>query len=83
MTFRYIQGRILALLLQTVLRNASTVLYTAKPEVRRLASLIRSIKIMNEPIELEERSDSIADAIAAVALIAIFVITCIFWVSGQ
>ncbi len=38
---------------------------------------------MNEPIELEERSDSIADAIAAVALIAIFVITCIFWVSGQ
>jgi hypothetical protein len=38
---------------------------------------------MNEPIELEERSDSIADAIAAVALIAIFVGTCIFWVSGQ
>lgn len=38
---------------------------------------------MNEPIELEERSDSIADAVAAVALIAIFVVTCIFWISGQ
>lgn len=38
---------------------------------------------MNEPIELEEHNDSIADAIAAVALIAIFVITCVVWVSGQ
>jgi hypothetical protein len=38
---------------------------------------------MNEPIELEERSDSVADAIAAVALIAIFVAACVFWVSGQ
>lgn len=38
---------------------------------------------MNEPIELEERNDSLADAIAAVALITIFVITCIVWVSGQ
>ncbi len=38
---------------------------------------------MNEPIELEERNDSIADAVAAVALVAIFVVTCIFWVSGQ
>lgn len=38
---------------------------------------------MNEPIELEEHNDSLADAIAAVALIAIFVATCIFWVSGQ
>jgi hypothetical protein len=38
---------------------------------------------MNEPIELEERSDGVADAIAAVALIAIFVAACIFWVSGQ
>lgn len=38
---------------------------------------------MNEPIELEERSDSVADAVAAVVLIAIFVVACIFWVSGQ
>lgn len=38
---------------------------------------------MNEQVELEERSDSIADAVAAVALIAIFVITCVVWVSGQ
>jgi hypothetical protein len=38
---------------------------------------------MNEQVELEERSDSIADAVAAVALIAIFVVTCVVWVSGQ
>ena len=38
---------------------------------------------MNEPIELEEHSDSVADAIASVALIAIFVAACVFWVSGQ
>ncbi len=38
---------------------------------------------MNDPIELEDRGDSVADAIAAVALISIFVIACIFWVSGQ
>lgn len=38
---------------------------------------------MNEPIELEERGDSIADAVAAISLIAIFVVTCIVWVAGQ
>lgn len=38
---------------------------------------------MNEPIRLEESNDSLADAIAAIALISIFVITCVFWVSGQ
>jgi hypothetical protein len=38
---------------------------------------------MNEPIELEERNDSAADAIAAIALIAIFVVTCVMWVAGQ
>jgi hypothetical protein len=38
---------------------------------------------MNDRIELEERGDSIADAVAAVALIAIFVATCVFWVMGQ
>jgi hypothetical protein len=43
----------------------------------------RRIKIMNDPIELEDRGDSVADAIAAIALIAIFVTACIFWVSGQ
>lgn len=30
-----------------------------------------------------DKSDGMADAIAAVALIAIFVATCIFWISGQ
>jgi hypothetical protein len=38
---------------------------------------------MNEPIELEESNDSVADAVAAVVLIAIFVAACVFWVSGQ
>lgn len=38
---------------------------------------------MNDNIELHDASDSTADAIAAIALIAIFVATCIFWVSGQ
>ncbi len=30
-----------------------------------------------------EHEDSIADAIAAVALVLIFVAACIFWISGQ
>lgn len=38
---------------------------------------------MNDKLEMMESGDSAADAIAAVALIAIFVTTCIFWVSGQ
>ncbi len=38
---------------------------------------------MNEQIEMQEQGDSVADAIAAVSLVAIFVATCIFWVSGQ
>ncbi len=45
---------------------------------------------MNDPIDNEvrgtqavDKSDGMTDAIAAVALIAIFVATCIFWISGQ
>lgn len=38
---------------------------------------------MNDELEMMDSGDSIADAIAAVALIAIFVVTCVFWVSGQ
>lgn len=38
---------------------------------------------MNDEIEMMDAGDSVADAIAAVALIAIFVATCVFWVSGQ
>lgn len=38
---------------------------------------------MNDQIEMQETGENTADAIAAVALIAIFVATCIFWVSGQ
>lgn len=39
--------------------------------------------VMNENVEHENQGDAVADAIAAVALIAIFVVTCIYWVSGQ
>lgn len=38
---------------------------------------------MNDEIEMLDSGDSAADAIAAVALIAIFVATCIVWISGQ
>lgn len=37
---------------------------------------------MNEPIEMKD-SDSIADAVAAVLLVLLFVAACLFWVSGQ
>ncbi|MFT6387754.1 MAG: hypothetical protein ACJAUP_001126 [Cellvibrionaceae bacterium] len=38
---------------------------------------------MNDQIEIQENGDSFADAIAAIALISVFVIACIFWVSAQ
>lgn len=38
---------------------------------------------MNDDIQMQEEDDSMADAVAAIALVAIFVATCIFWVSGQ
>ena len=38
---------------------------------------------MDDDIQMAETGDSSADAIAAIALILIFVTTCIFWISGQ
>lgn len=38
---------------------------------------------MNDQIEIQEEADSVADAIAAVALTSVFVVACIFWISGQ
>lgn len=38
---------------------------------------------MHDDIQMQEQGDSMADAVAAIALIAIFVATCVFWVSGQ
>ena len=38
---------------------------------------------MSHELQMQEQGDSAADAIAAVALIGIFVATCIFWVAGQ
>lgn len=37
----------------------------------------------DENIQMMEQGDSMADAVAAVALILIFVTTCVFWISGQ
>ena len=38
---------------------------------------------MHDDIQMQEQGDSMAGAVAAMALIAIFVATCVFWVSGQ
>ena len=38
---------------------------------------------MEDNMPVTEKNDSIADSVAAVALILIFVSACIFWVSGQ
>lgn len=38
---------------------------------------------MNDELEIQESGNGMADAIAAIALITIFVATCIFWISGQ
>jgi hypothetical protein len=38
---------------------------------------------MDEEIEMAQQGDSAADAIAAIALILIFVTTCIFWINAQ
>lgn len=37
----------------------------------------------HQEVEMQQQGDSLADAIAAVVLIAVFVTTCIFWVSGH
>lgn len=37
----------------------------------------------SQELEMQQQGDSMADAITAVVLIAVFVCTCIFWVSGQ
>ena len=38
---------------------------------------------MEDEVQMIEQNDSITDAVAAVALIMVFVTTCIFWISGQ
>ena len=36
-----------------------------------------------DDVEMQEQGDGKADAFAAVVLTTVFVIACIFWVSGQ
>ncbi len=38
---------------------------------------------VNDNTEMSERADSLADAFAAVGLITVFVLGCIWWISGQ
>jgi hypothetical protein len=38
---------------------------------------------MKDQVELQKEGDSLADAIAAIVLISVFVAACIFWVSAQ
>lgn len=38
---------------------------------------------MDEEIQMAQQGDSAADAIAAIALILIFVAVCIFWINSQ
>ncbi len=37
----------------------------------------------NQELEMQQQGDSTADALSAIVLIAVFVATCIFWISGQ
>jgi len=39
--------------------------------------------VVNNETHDAHEGDAFADAMAAVALIAIFVVTCVYWVSGQ
>lgn len=38
---------------------------------------------MDEELEMAKEGDSVADAVAAVSLVLIFVATCVFWLSGM
>ncbi len=38
---------------------------------------------MNDRLDVQDKDDSSADAIAAIVLIVVFVAACVFWVSSQ
>lgn len=38
---------------------------------------------MNHEVQVQQNDDNVADSVASVVLILIFVATCIFWISGQ
>ena len=44
---------------------------------------IRGFIQFADRIEIQEEGDSLADAISAIVLIAVFVAACVFWVSTQ
>ncbi|WP_264192820.1 hypothetical protein [Microbulbifer aggregans] len=42
-----------------------------------------SDRVADEVVVVSDDSDNTVDALAAVALVAIFVATCVFWVASQ
>ncbi|WGL16945.1 hypothetical protein PVT68_01280 [Microbulbifer bruguierae] len=42
-----------------------------------------SDQVAKEVVVVSDDSDNLADAVAAVALVAIFVATCVYWVASQ
>lgn len=38
---------------------------------------------MEDEIQVDDQGDSLADAVAAVTLVLIFVATCVFWIGNQ
>lgn len=42
-----------------------------------------SDQVAREVVVVSDDSDNVVDAIAAIALVAIFVATCVFWVASQ
>lgn len=43
----------------------------------------QELDMNHQELEMQHQGDSLADALAAVVLVTVFVTTCIFWVSGQ
>jgi|GEM_PF-1696870 hypothetical protein len=54
-------------------------IYTIQTYTIRIEELLMN----HQEVEMQQQGDSLADAVAAIVLIAVFVTTCVFWVSGQ
>ena len=59
------------------------ILSVSKPKTRKNAKAEEPSYFTNDNTEMSERADSLADAFAAVGLITVFVLGCIWWISGQ
>jgi hypothetical protein len=62
----------------------STLLLILAVALKTVLIIIKSRKSsMNDRLEMQEEGDSVADAVAAIVLIVVFVAACVFWVSTQ